>query len=133
MHTGAYGCRCMCPRATHRRPLEIHRRQIIAGGACAQPIIAQSAIHSCSVHDLSSTLLYRRCPVQLVTTFPRPVVARGTGTLMPTSNPGRRRRNEERTWGFGARGISEGLGAFGVGGISKGLRAWAPSRNAISS
>ena len=42
------------------------------------------------------------------------------------------RRNEERAWGFGAGGISEGLRAFGVGGISKGLGAWAPSRNAVS-
>ena len=36
---------------------------------------------------------------------------------------GQRKRNEEGTWGFGTRGISEGLGAFGAGGISKGLEA----------
>ena len=50
---------------------------------------------------------------------------------MLVGRPRRGRRNEERAWGFEAKGISKGLGAFGAG-ISKGLRAWAPSRNVVS-
>ena len=74
----------------------------------------------------------RHRPVQPIVTFPRPVVVRGAERLVPTSRPGRGRRNEEGTWGFGAGGISEGFGAFQAGGISKELMAWAPSRNAVS-
>ena len=47
---------------------------------------------------------YTYChPVRPVVAFPRPVIARGAGRLVPTGRPRSGRWNEEVAWGFGAR------------------------------